>query len=194
MSARVELSWTREGRIFRAVEPDETLVDAHAARLAGWYNLEPNASLMGNTVRMSEADVREFWADLRADGARAFLLFVDDALVGDADLRNVTSADAEFAIMIGALEQQGRGLGTALAAVVHVFAFRELALERIYVELKPENERVKRLDLRLGYAPDDSPAARALAEDDAAVTMSIGREVFRERNRDAWRAVAARHL
>lgn len=194
MSARVELSWTRDGRVFRAVEPDAALVDVHAARLAAWYNLEPNAALMGNTTHMSEDDVRAFWTEHQAGGARAFLLFADDVLAGDADLRNLADGHGEFAVMIGALEQQGRGLGTTFAAMVHVFAFRELGLDRLYVELKPENVRVQRLDRRLGYELDDSPEARALAEDDSAVTMSIGPQVFREKNDEAWRGVVARTI
>ncbi|MBI2390424.1 MAG: GNAT family N-acetyltransferase [Deltaproteobacteria bacterium] len=183
------LSWTRDGRVFRAVEPDEALVAAHAETLRDWYNLPANAQLMGNTVEMTTDDVLEYWATVADRSARSFLLFVDGALAGDADLRNIEHGRAEYAVMIGPLGLQGQGLGRTFSAMVHVFGFRVLGLERVYVELKPENVRVHRMDLRLGYAPDHSPHARSLAEDPSAITMSIDRAAFERAQPEAMRDV-----
>lgn len=184
------LSWTRDGRAYRAIEPDEALVREHVETLRDWYNLPANAQLMGNTVEMTADDVLEYWATVSERSARAFLLFVDDALAGDADLRHIERGRAEYAIMIGPLGLQGQGLGRTFSAMVHAFAFRALRLERVYVELKPENVRVHRMDLRLGYAPDDSPHARSLAEDASAITMSLDRAAFERAQPEAMREVA----
>ena len=183
----MEVRWQRENALYRAIEPTAQLIDEHADTLRDWYNLPSNAAMMGNTVEMSRDDVVEYWAGIAERTARGFLLFVEDNLAGDAELRNITSARAEFSIMIGA--DQGRGLGATFSAMLHVFAFRSLGLERVYVQPKPENIRVQRMELRLGYALDDSPEARALADEERDITMSISRAMFAERNAAAWNEV-----
>jgi RimJ/RimL family protein N-acetyltransferase len=185
----MELRWQREGVLYRAIEPSHALLTEHGDTLRDWYNLPQNAAMMGNTVEMSRDEVIEYWSTVADRAARGFLLFVDDALAGDAELRNITSDRAEFSLMIGALAEQGRGLGATFAAMLHVFAFRVLGIERVYVQPKPENVRVQRMELRLGYAIDNSPEARALVDDERDITMSITRDVFAEHNADAWHNV-----
>lgn len=185
----MRLRWPRDGVLFEAIEPAAELVGVHAPTLRRWYNAADNAPMMGGSGDMTDEDVVAFWRALRQGGGRGFLAFVDGALVGDMDLRNVSAGAAEFAIMIGDASQKGRGLGKVLAAMLHVFAFRELGLSRVYVQPKRENVRVQRLERALGYEPDDSPAARAYADDEGCLTMSLGAETFRERNVQAYREV-----
>ena len=75
------------------------------------------------------------------------------------------------------------------AAIVHVYAFRELGLERIYVPPRRDNVRVHALNAFLGYARDDGERARAYADADSDA-YSLGAETFRARHGDAWREVA----
>lgn len=178
----MELRYQRESVVFRAAEPTSDVVAEHATTLRDWYNTPANAELMGNTVAMTTDDVLEYWSAVGERRARGFLLFVNDALAGDAELRNITANTAEFSIMIGAVAEQGRGLGGAFAALIHVFAFRVLGLERIYVQPKPENVRVQRMERRMGYELDHSPEARALADDERDLTMSITRATFERIN------------
>jgi len=178
----MEVRYQREQVVFRAVEPTSELVADHAETLRDWYNTPANAEMMGNTVAMTTDDVLEYWSGVGERKARGFLLFVGDALAGDAELRNITARTAEFSLMIGALAEQGRGLGGTFAAMVHVFAFRVLGLDRIYVQPKPENVRVQRMERRMGYELDDSPEARALADDERDLTMSITRATFERVN------------
>jgi RimJ/RimL family protein N-acetyltransferase len=110
-------------------------------------------------------------------------------LVGDADVRGVRDGAAEFAIMIGAPAQQGRGLGRALASMVHVFAFRELGLDRLFVPPRRDNRRVHALNRFLGYERDDSAAARAYADGADSETYSISAATFRALHADAWEKV-----
>ncbi len=169
-----------------AREPED--VEPHVSLLRAWYNA--NAAMMGNTVEMTDDDVREYWRTVGERRARGFLLFVRGELVGDVELRNIHDDYAEFSIMIGA--RQERGLGGVFARIAHVVAFRELGLSRVYVQPKPENVRVQRLERRLGYELDSSPIARALADDEHAITMSIDRDTFRRLNAAAWDEVVCR--
>jgi len=191
---RIELRWDKDGLSLVALEPDDALVAAHAATLTRWYTAPENASMMGGSTTMTEADTREYWTELREAGGRGFLFFADGVLVGDADLRGFRDDVAEFAIMIGEASQKGRGLGLALARMLHVFAFRELRLRRLYVPPKAENARVHRLNAALGYQPDDGPVARSFADEEDARTASVGPEEFRAKNDAAWREVVARRV
>ncbi|MBX3191499.1 MAG: GNAT family N-acetyltransferase [Labilithrix sp.] len=181
--------WRRDGRLFEAIEPDGATVTEHAPALARWYNTKENASMMGGSGDMTLDDVATFYRELADGGGHGFLCFVDGLLVGDMDLRSVRASSAEFAVMIGASTTKGRGLGRTFATMIHVFAFRDLRLARIYVQPKRENIAVQRLELRLGYTLDDSPEARSHADDDDVITMSITSPVFRATNPDAWFAV-----
>jgi len=183
------LRWLKSGRVHEAIEPDAAVVAAHADTLARWYNAPGNASMMGGSGDMSPGDVVDFYRELAEGGGRGFLCFVDGALVGDMDLRSLRAGSAEFAVMIGDTAQKGLGFGGTFAAMIHVFAFRELGLSRVYVQPRRENVVVQRLEQRLGYELDDSAEARSHADDDDSITMSISSEVFRARNADAFRDV-----
>lgn len=175
-SARVgfRIDWNE----LAAIEPTLDEVRAHAGALAEGYNEPANAQLMGHVEEMSADDVIDHYDDMTADGARQFLLFVDGALAGDADLRGVRDGAAEFAFMIAARGQQGKGLGTRFALMIHAFAFRELGLATVYASIRPENVASRRVFEKLGYAIDDSAAARAYADEPGDIVMAIARDAF----------------
>ena len=186
----MRLAWKQDGRSFEAIEPDAEAIERHADTLLLWYNARENAAMMNGSGTMSRADVVDFWRGLRHGGAHGFLSFIDGALAGDMDLRAVRGATAEFAIMIGDSANKGRGIGKALARMIHVFAFRDLGLERIFVSPRRDNGRVLALEAFLGYARDDGEEARERADDDSACeTYSLGRDEFRRRHEAAWREV-----
>jgi RimJ/RimL family protein N-acetyltransferase len=189
--SRVRLAWSREGRSFEALEPDADLVERHADTLRAWYNAAENASMMTGSGTMTREDVLDFWRGLREGAGRGFLSFVDGDLVGDMDIRNVRGRAGEFAIMIGAAATKGRGLGKVLGQMIHVHAFRDLDLERVYVCPRTDNTRVLRLEAFLGYAPDDSAEARVYGAGEVGCrTYSLSAAAFRERHAVAWRDVA----
>lgn len=189
----VTLSFARAARSFVATEVDDATLEQHARQLRDWYNAAENASMMGGATDLDDADVLTFVRELRASGGRWFLLSVDGAPVGDMDLRCMTERSAEFAIMIGQTSQKGQGLGATFATMLHVFAFRDLGLERIYVQPKRENVRVQHLERSLGYTADDSPEARSHADaGDDVITMSISADTFRAKHAEAWASVDVR--
>jgi RimJ/RimL family protein N-acetyltransferase len=179
------IEWHTEGEMLAATEPSSAEIEAAAAPLAAYYNDAHNQRMMAHDADLSAAEVVDYYRELRGDGGRPFLLERAPAggpaaLMGDADLRNVDVDDktAEFAIMIGARDTQGRGIGTRFAVMVHGFAFRVLGLERIYVSIIPANAASRRLFEKLGYDVDDSPEAREYTDEDSDLTMSIQRHRF----------------
>ena len=157
----------------------------HAKQLSYGYNEPRNAELMGHTFAISPAEVVESYRDGIAAGMRAFLLFDAGALAGDGDLRGLRNGNAEFAFMIAMPEAQGKGLGTRFAKMIHTLGFRELALHQIYASVVPHNHASRRVFEKLGYVVDDSPAARAYADEPGDVTLALDRATFEQRNGDA---------
>jgi RimJ/RimL family protein N-acetyltransferase len=180
---RFELEWTTPVGALRAIEPTPDEVLAHARSLAIAYNEPRNAVLLGHTEALAEADVVEHYETLSARGGRLFVLYRDGTFHGDADLRGITRAaqpgrgSAEFAFLVASPDAQGKGLGTRFATMVHAFAFAELGIDRVYASVIPRNVASRRVFEKLGYAADDSPAAREFA-DDGDVTLSIDRAGF----------------
>jgi RimJ/RimL family protein N-acetyltransferase len=173
---RIELS--RASDVLVALEPTPAEVAAHAEALAAAYNEPHNRAMMANAAEMAPAEVVEHFASLARAGGRAFLLFLDGDLAGDADLRHIEAGHAEFAILVAARKAQGRGLGTAFARMLHGFAFTSLGLERIYVTILPENAASLRMFDKLGYLRDESPEARAHIDHPTDVSLSVARADF----------------
>jgi len=174
----VTVEWRLDDELLAAVEPTRREIEAAAPRLAAYYNDPHNSRMMAHEAELSPDEVVAYFEELRAEGGHPFHLTWNGQLMGDADLRNLDDDSGEFAIMIGARDVQGRGLGTRFAVMVHAFAFQRLGLERVYVSIVPANLASRRLFEKLGYEPDDSPDARAFADDETDVTMSIGRGAF----------------
>ena len=131
---------------------------------------------------MSAEEVVEYYTESCERGDRLFLLEQDGVLVGDADFRHFDAESAEYAIMIGARNLQGRGLGRKFTTMLHALAFRGLGLARVYVTILPANRPSLRLFEQLGYGPDSSPRARSLIDEESDVTLSVERAVFEKQH------------
>ncbi len=180
--ALFRIDWHTEVGELSAIEPTPEEIVTHAPLLVAGYNEPANARLMGHTDEMTDEEVIEHYEDMADEGARQFLLFVDGRLAGDADVRGLADGAAEFAFMIAAPGQQGKGLGTKFALMVHAFAFRELALARVYASIVPENTASRRVFEKLGYALDDGAEARAYADEPGDIVMGIDRATFERAN------------
>jgi RimJ/RimL family protein N-acetyltransferase len=187
------IEWSDEAGGLSAVEPAPEEIRVASPLLASYYNDEHNRRMLDHQALLSTEDVVACYADLRRAGGRPLLLHRAGTLMGDADVRRIeTRAGAarktgELAIMMGARAAQGRGLGTRYAIMLHAFAFQVLAIDRAYVSIIPGNVASRRLFDKLGYAVDDSPAARAFIDEASDVTMSVERAGFEAR----WRAELA---
>ena len=189
---RWTVEWQSVAETLRAFEPSSAELSQAAPTLADFYNDRYNRAMMSNTVAFKTADVVEHIAELQAKGERPFVLERDGVLVGDADFRHVTARDAEFAILVGRRAEQGKGMGTRFATLLHAFAFFGLGLQRLFVSIVPQNVPSQRLFLRLGYVRDDGSAARRFADEESDLTFSLGRAEFESRfanvlNEMRWR-------
>ncbi len=180
--ALFRIQWQTEVGELSAIEPTPEEIVAHAPALVAGYNEPANARLMGHADEMTADDVIDHYEDMAEEGARQFLLFLDGQLAGDADVRRIEDGAAEFAFMIAAPGQQGKGLGTRFALMVHAFAFRELALRRMYASIVPENTASRRVFEKLGYALDDGAEARGYADEPGDIVMGIDRATFERAN------------
>ena len=177
--ARWAIEWRGEGEALMAIEPTEAEIADAASDLAAYYNDAHNRQMMAHEGEpFTAAGVATYYRELREEGSRPFLFQRAGVLVGDGDLRNIEDRTAEIAIMIGGRAVQGRGLGTRYAIMLHVFAFRVLGLERVFISVIPANTASRRLFEKLGYEIDDSPEARELIDDETDVTLSIARARF----------------
>ena len=118
MSELVRLRWhpANAPGVLHAIEPTVADIELHAAQLAVAYNDPHNAALMGNTEAMTAADVVAHYSGMNASGARQFHLFVDDDLVGDADLRDIEQGGNARQQVFA--EGGGRGQDVAVAGGV----------------------------------------------------------------------------
>jgi RimJ/RimL family protein N-acetyltransferase len=172
------VSWRRPDEHLRAYQPTVAETGELAPVLAGFYNDAHNRTMMANTVAMTAAEVTEQYAGMYVAGGKPFVLERNGVPAGDADFRHVEATTAEFAILIGQRGDQGKGLGTRFAILLHAWAFLGLGLERVFVSIIPANAASQRLFEKLGYGADYSPAARAFADDDSDLTLSLDRAAF----------------
>jgi RimJ/RimL family protein N-acetyltransferase len=180
---RYRIDWATDAGQLTAIEPTPAEIATHADELARGYNDPANAALMGHVDDLDADEVIDSYAELIGHGGHAFLVFRDNELVGDADLRGVHEGAAEFAFMIGARSAQGKGLGTRFARMVYAFGFQTLGLHHIYASLVPHNTGSRRVFEKLGCTLDDSPSAREFADEPGDIVMAIDRATF-ERTHD----------
>jgi RimJ/RimL family protein N-acetyltransferase len=177
-----DVEYRDEQALLRAFEPTPDEVCAVAAQLSSYYNDEHNRAMLTHEDDMSADEVVAHYTESRTAGDRLFLLEIDGALVGDADFRHFDAESAEYAIMIGARNLQGRGLGRKFTTMLHAWAFRGLGLARVYVTILPANRASLRLFEQLGYGPDDSPRARSLIDEESDVTLSVEGSAFEKQH------------
>jgi RimJ/RimL family protein N-acetyltransferase len=210
-----QLTWATPAGQLVAIEPRPDEVARYAGALAAAYNDPRNAPLLGHTEDVDEDDVIAHYADVAEAGGHNFLVFVergepaggdpdgfaggaggkaprgvDGALAADGDLRKIGGGAAEFAFMVAAPAAQGKGLGTRVAMMIHAFGFRRLGLERIYASIIPGNAASRRVFEKLGYQVDDSPAARAYADEPGDLTMAIDRTTFERSHGETMAEIA----
>ena len=104
-------------------------------------------------------DVVAYYEQLRIEGGRPFLLYMDGVLMGDADFRNIAGVRGEFAIMIGGRASQGRGLGTRFALMLHAFGYDVLG-PRADLHLGDPGQRARRAGFSKSSAMSPTTAPR----------------------------------
>lgn len=176
-------TWRTADMLLGAFEPTHEEIVRFSPVLAHFYNDTYNRSMMANTVAMTSGDVVEHFQSLRQSAGRPFLLELDGELLGDADFRHVDATSAEFAILVGRRDRQGKGIGLRFAILLHALAFHGLGLQTVFVSIIPANTASQRLFAKLGYSRDDGTKARGFADDQTDLTFSLSREAFESKHR-----------
>ena len=77
---------------------------------------------------------------LQRPNEKRFAIFIDEEhYVGNVQLTDIFNGDAEFHIFIGDVDFQGRGVGTQATRLILAFAKDEMGLERVHLNVHPEN-------------------------------------------------------
>jgi UDP-4-amino-4,6-dideoxy-N-acetyl-beta-L-altrosamine N-acetyltransferase len=130
------------------------VTSADSDRLLDWRNRPEVAAYMYTDHRISpEAHARWFAGALAAADRRYWIIELDDAAVGLANLAGIDPVRrrCEWAYYLAEPEVRGRGVGAAVefAMVDHVFA--GLGLHKLWCEVLVENEAVWRLHESFGF-------------------------------------------
>lgn len=101
-------------------------------------------------------DVERFIADSFTENNRHFAIVNDkDEYQGTVSLKNISKEDhnAEYAIV---LRRQSQGMGYARLATKEImhYAFDELNLQRVYLNVLKENEHARRFYEKVGFVQE----------------------------------------
>ena len=122
--------------------------DAPPMVLAGWPDPAPMslAQVEARIERLAKEQGEEFMTFLICllEGERP----IGEVLFGHIDRRN---GSAEVGIFIGEPDEWGKGYGTDAVNALVDFGFRELRLERIWLEVWTENARARRAYEKAGF-------------------------------------------
>mgnify|MGYP003564865090 CR=1 FL=1 len=80
----------------------------------------------------------------------------DSTLIGSIAISSIDSRNghAELGMAIGDKQQWGKGYGSDAVRVVLGYCFRELGLNKVYLDVWEENERAVRCYLKCGFKKD----------------------------------------
>ncbi|TXY03127.1 GNAT family N-acetyltransferase [Vibrio cholerae] len=123
-----------------------------------WRNDRTIVSSLGAPFRYIDISIDERWAEHYYSNRFGMvrLSICDkktDVAVGVVYLLNIdwVARNCEFAIMIGDVNHQGRGIGEYATRLAVQHAFNDLNLHRIYLTLLEENTRAFKLYSKVGF-------------------------------------------
>lgn len=138
---------------FRPLEPDDAL------RLAAWVNDPEIWRTLGRFGPVSRLREREFLEGLyKTPGDVVFGIALNDGgdLIGCCGLHAVSGPNrsAELGIFIGDAGHQNKGLGTEATRLLLRYAFEELNLRRVSLQVAADNHRGVNAYRRAGFVEE----------------------------------------
>lgn len=112
--------------------------------------------LVGFSTGYSRADLTD-WLEYHRNRSDEVLFVIarsdDDRCLGHVGLYEIDfrTRKAQFGILIGAPDARDKGWGTAVSRTMLDFGFGELNLNKITGQYLTSNERVRRMNLKLGF-------------------------------------------
>jgi RimJ/RimL family protein N-acetyltransferase len=124
--------------------------------LLEWVNDREQVLLNAPYKPIAEARHREWFAAIqRRNDAFIFGIRLRDAnkLIGSCQLHSISHVhrSAELQIRLGDVEERGRGYGTEAVRLLLDFAFKDLNLHRIYLNVLGTNSRAIRVYEKIGF-------------------------------------------
>jgi RimJ/RimL family protein N-acetyltransferase len=136
--------------VLRPLEMD----DIH--KLLQWVNDPEVRRHLGRVLPVSEEQERAWLSQQGQDATQVVLGIQDEKsgkLIGNTGLHGINWIDrtAEWGILIGEKEQQGRGYGTEACLVMLDYAFNTLYLHTVQLRVHADNARGIRCYERVGF-------------------------------------------
>jgi RimJ/RimL family protein N-acetyltransferase len=122
--------------------------DARPMALAGWHERAPLS------LAQVEARIARLAKEQGSDAYSFLICLTDDARpIGEVTLADVDriNGSAELGIFIGEVSEWGRGFGTDAVKAIVAFAFDELRLERVWLNVSTDNPRAQRAYEKAGF-------------------------------------------
>jgi UDP-4-amino-4,6-dideoxy-N-acetyl-beta-L-altrosamine N-acetyltransferase len=131
--------------------------EADAEDVLRWRSRpEAQAELFGDHVPTMQEHLA--WLKNHGESRKEFIIVAlpDRKGIGTIGLSQIDrrNGTAEYGILIGEPEYEGRGYAHAASAGILSIAFRDLGLHRVHLRVFPENERAVKLYEALGFVPE----------------------------------------
>ena len=137
------------------------------------------------TSAMSEPEAERWFRSLGADGTIEWVVEADSQLVGTARLHSFEHrTSAKYAIGLFEPSQLGRGLGTEATTLIVGYAFDELGLQHVHLDVLEFNVRAIRCYSKVGFREVDRKPSGVVLDGNrvADIAMAITEEDFRAAN------------
>jgi len=128
-------------------------------RTAKWINSPEISEIMGYLPVMPLESQYEYYEKLKNDKSRfvfAICLNEGDIHIGNVGLGNIDyiSRHAMFSIFIYDEKFRSEGRGTEAILLCLDFSFNKLNLNKVYLRVSPESEKVTNLYLKIGFVKE----------------------------------------
>ena len=157
----------------------EDLRDADSDRLFEWINDRELVVRSAQFQPVSRAD-HEAWFERirRAEDVEIFGIrrASDDELIGSCQLRDIDRrhGSADLQIRIGAEADRGLGLGTEAVGLLLSYAFGEMGLHRVGLQVFPSNEGAIRAYEKAGFRREGVLREAALIDGERTDIIVMG--------------------
>jgi RimJ/RimL family protein N-acetyltransferase len=104
-------------------------------------------------VSTPETELKWIREVLKRDNEKRFAICISetDEYIGNVQLTNINSQEGEFHIFIGEKKYFGYGYGTAATLELIKYAFNDLKLQSIYLDVRPQNINAVKLYKKVGF-------------------------------------------
>ena len=182
-----EALWVRNGYVLRSAHAE----DAEAYFQQNYNPLDPEAArLTGCRPSFTREEVLAFFRAAVEEEARYLFLLTapDGRIIGESVLNEIdwTVRRANFRIGIYHPAERGKGVGSWMVEATRDFAFAELGLHRLELDVFSFNPRAERAYLRAGFRRE-GVLRDAVMDGDA-----YGDDILMALLEDEWRALGGR--